>query len=176
MKSEIRNPEPETSRLAVIALGSNLGDCATTVQSAMAALERLAASPLLRSSLWRSTPVDCPPGAPDFINAVVVFEPIPGETPESLLEKLRAIERQYGRKRSGVANEARSLDLDLIAFGDERRDTPQLTLPHPRATSRTFVLAPLAEILPDFQAPGWPATAADLLGQLATRDAVARIG
>lgn len=128
----------------------------------MADLERLAAGPLLRSSLLRTAPIDCPPGSPDFVNAVIAFEPIAGETPESLLEKLNAVEQQFGRHRSGIVNEARSLDLDLIAFGSERRSTPHLTLPHPRATQRRFVLKPLAEILPEFQAPGWPATAGEL--------------
>jgi 2-amino-4-hydroxy-6-hydroxymethyldihydropteridine diphosphokinase len=162
VKRETRNSKPETPRLAVIALGSNLGDSAATVRAAMAALEPLAASPLLRSSLLRTAPVDCPPGSPDFVNAVVAFEPIAGETPESLLEKLHAVEQRFGRQRSGLVNEARSLDLDLIAFGNERRSTPPLTLPHPRATLRQFVLTPLAEILPEFQVPGWPATAGEL--------------
>ncbi len=162
MNPEIRNPKSETSRLAVVALGSNLGDSAATLESALAALERLAAGPLLRSSLWRSAPVNCPPGSPDFLNAVVAFEPQGIETPESLLEKLQTIELHFGRRRTGVMNEARSLDLDLIAFGNERRVTPHLTLPHPRGAQRAFVLAPLAEILPDFRAPGWPACAAEL--------------
>jgi len=162
VKPETRNPKLETARLAVVALGSNLGDSTATIQSALAVLERLATGPRFRSSLWRSTPVECPPGSPDFINAVAAFEPHGDETPESLLEKLHAIELQFGRKRTGVVNEARSLDLDLIAFGDERRNTTKLTLPHPRASQRSFVLAPLAEILPDFQALGWPSCAAEL--------------
>lgn len=162
MNSESRNPKPETPRLVVIALGSNLGDSAATLQAAMAALEPLAAGPLLRSSLRRTAPVDCPPGSPDFLNAVVAFKPAADETPESLLEKLHAIEARFGRKRSGIVNEARSLDLDLIAFGEERRNAAELKLPHPRATQRSFVLAPLAEILPDFKAPGWPARAGEL--------------
>jgi 2-amino-4-hydroxy-6-hydroxymethyldihydropteridine diphosphokinase len=162
VNAERRSPNAEASRLAIVALGSNLGAPAETLQSAMAKLEHLAFGPLLRSSLWRSAPVDCPPGSSDFINAVAAFEPVAGETPESLLAKLLAIEDHFGRKRSGVVNEARPLDLDLIAFGDERRDSATLKLPHPRAMTRQFVLAPLAEILPEFQAPGWPATAVEL--------------
>jgi 2-amino-4-hydroxy-6-hydroxymethyldihydropteridine diphosphokinase len=147
----------------VVALGSNLGDSAATLIAAMTALEHLAIGPLRRSSLWRSAPVDCPPGSPDFVNAVVVFEPVSGETPESLLQKLRKLERDFGRERSGEANQARTLDLDLIAFGQESRAAADLDLPHPRAQTRRFVLAPLVEILPDFQAPGWPANARGLL-------------
>ncbi len=164
---ESRSPKPGTSRLAIVALGSNLGDSVATILSATVALERLAAGPLLRSSLWRSTPDDCPPGSPDFINAVVAFEPLAGETPESLLEKLQALELQLGRRRSGVRNEPRSLDLDLIAFGEEQRSTSRLILPHPRATRRHFVLAPLAELLPDIQPPGWPDSARGLLTKIA---------
>ena len=162
MKPAIRKSGSAAARLAVVALGSNLGDSAATLESALAALEHFAAGPLIRSSLWRTAPVDCPPGSPDFVNAVVAFEPVAAETPESLLEKLHAVEQRFGRQRSGVVNEARALDLDLIAFGDEQRRTPGLSLPHPRAAQRQFVLAPLAEILPGFQAPGWPATAGEL--------------
>jgi 2-amino-4-hydroxy-6-hydroxymethyldihydropteridine diphosphokinase len=163
VKPETQSAKPETSRLAVVALGSNLGDSPAILRAAMDELARLAAGAVRRSSLWRSTPVDCPPGSPDFLNAVVAFLPVAGETPESLLEKLGDLEARFGRKRSGIVNEPRPLDLDLIAFGDERRATAQLTLPHPRATERQFVLAPLAEILPDFQAPGWPADVLSLL-------------
>lgn len=141
----------------------------------MAELEHLAVDALLRSSLWRSTPIDCPAGSPDFINAVVAFELIDDETPETLLTKLRLIETQFGRKRTGIVNEARSLDLDLIAFGNEQRSSAAINLPHPRATQRRFVLAPLAEILPNFQAPGWPAPAIELLKRLPIGDPVERL-
>lgn len=164
MKPETRNPKPDLSRAAVVGLGSNLGDSPAILRSAMDELARLAAGPLLRSSLWRSTPVDCPPGSPDFLNAVVAFEPAADETPESLLAKLHSLEGRFGRHRSGILNEPRSLDLDLIAFGSEQCATTQLVLPHPRAAQRQFVLGPLAEILPEFKAPGWSGTAAELAG------------
>jgi len=166
VKAEARNSKPETPRTVIIALGSNLGDSPAILRSALDELARLAAGPLLRSSLWRSTPVNCPPGSPDFLNAVVAFDPAANETPESLLTKLHALESQFGRHRSGVLNEPRSLDLDLIAFGAEQRATAQLILPHPRATQRQFVLGPLAEILPEFRAPGWSGTAANLASSL----------
>ena len=138
----------------VIALGSNLGDSRATVLAAMEALDRLSALPLRRSSLWESAPVDCPPGSPRFVNAAVALEPAAGETSESLLKKLQALERKFGRRPKKVLNEPRRLDLDLIAFGREVRSTRALTLPHPRAHLRRFVLAPLNEVAPDFILPG----------------------
>ncbi len=175
MNADLRSPISNFRTTVVVALGSNLGDSGATILAAMDELTRLAIGPLLRSSLWRSTPIDCPAGSPDFINAVVALEPAAGETPESLLEKLQAIERRFGRKRTGIVNEARPLDLDLIAFGIEQRSSAAITLPHPRAMQRRFVLAPLAEILPSFQAPGWPAPASDLLNRLPLNEQVERL-
>lgn len=107
--------------------------------------------------------MDCPPGSPDFVNAAAVLFPHPKETPESLLEKLQSLERHFGRTPKKVLNEPRVLDLDLIAFGSEVRNTPQLVLPHPRAHLRRFVLAPLAEIAPEFILPGLARPLKDLL-------------
>lgn len=139
---------------AFIALGSNLGDSRHIIEAAFVRLQELSAAPVRRSSLWRSAPVDCPPGSPDFINAVASIVPLPDESPESLLAKLRAIEIEFGRAPKAVLNEPRPLDLDLIAFSAEVRSTVQLILPHPRAHLRAFVLRPLAEIAPDFILPG----------------------
>ena len=152
--------------MAVVALGANLGESTRAIRAAMDELAKLSASPLFSSSLWRSAPVDCPAGSPDFINAVVAIVPLAMETPETLLAKLHDIERKFGRERRGILNEARALDLDLIAFGGEQRNSPAITLPHPRAHLRAFVLYPLAEILPKFQAPGWTATAGSLTAAL----------
>jgi len=150
----------------IVALGSNLGDSRRTILAAIDRLQAFSAEPLLRSSLWRSTPVDCPPDAPDFVNAVVGLVPLPHETPETLLDKLQTLEREFGRQPKRVHNESRPLDLDLIAFGDETRCTERLTLPHPRAPLRRFVLAPLAEIMPHFVLPGQTLTIAELLSRL----------
>jgi 2-amino-4-hydroxy-6-hydroxymethyldihydropteridine diphosphokinase len=87
------------------------------------------------------------------VNAVVALTPRPGETPESLLAKLLALEKEFGRRPKQVLNEPRRLDLDLIAFGHELRLTPELMLPHPRAMERRFVLQPLSEIAPDLVLP-----------------------
>jgi 2-amino-4-hydroxy-6-hydroxymethyldihydropteridine diphosphokinase len=161
---------------AFIALGSNLGDSRAILLRAIGYLQALSDQPLLRSSLWRTTPVDCPPGSPSFINAVVGLTPRAGETPESLLDKLQTLERQLGRQPKRVLNEPRPLDLDLIAFGPWVLNTERLTLPHPRAHQRRFVLAPLAEIAPDLVLPGQVETVRDLLAGLISDEAVRRLG
>src|SRR4051794_17434897 len=109
-----------------IALGSNQGDSRQILERAFARLQELSATPVRRSSLWRSSPVDCPPGSGDFLNAVAAITPLPDETPESLLAKLRALEVEFGRRPKQVLNEPRPLDLDLIAFGSEVRRTDRL--------------------------------------------------
>jgi 2-amino-4-hydroxy-6-hydroxymethyldihydropteridine diphosphokinase len=141
----------------------------------MARLEDLSDVPLAKSSLWQSEPVDCPPGSPKFVNAVVGLAPRPGETPESLFAKLRAIELEFGRQPKKLLNEPRPLDLDLIAFGAEIRSTRELVLPHPRARQRRFVLQPLSEIAPALILPGQLQTVADLLRALPQNPAVIKL-
>ena len=152
--------------LAFVGLGSNLGTSRANVLAAMDRLQELSDSPLLRSSLLETAPVDCPPGSPQFINAVVGLAPRASETPESLLLKLRELEKQFGRKPKAILNEPRELDLDLIAFGTEMRATKELVLPHHRARLRRFVLQPLNEIAPDLILPGESKTVAQLLAAL----------
>jgi 2-amino-4-hydroxy-6-hydroxymethyldihydropteridine diphosphokinase len=161
--------------LAVIALGSNLGNSAEILRQTMVRLQQLSDVPLLKSSLWQTSPVDCPAGSPAFVNAVVGLSPRSGETPESLLAKLQGLEKAFGRQRKKVLNEPRRLDLDLVAFGNEMRNTPALMLPHPRAGERRFVLQPLAEIAPDLILPGQPTTVANLLAALTTRETLLRL-
>ncbi|MEQ2009595.1 MAG: 2-amino-4-hydroxy-6-hydroxymethyldihydropteridine diphosphokinase [Limisphaerales bacterium] len=167
----MRNEEP----VVFVALGGNLGDAQATVREAMERLGAFSAPPLLRSSLWRSKPVDCPPGSPDFINAVVALTPLPHFAPESLLAELQALERTLGRQPKKVLNEARPLDLDLISWGVEVRNTPALTLPHPRAHLRRFVLQPLCELAPDLVLPGQTLTVAELLSGLRTDEILERV-
>jgi 2-amino-4-hydroxy-6-hydroxymethyldihydropteridine diphosphokinase len=152
-----------------VALGSNLGDSEDILNAVIAKLQGMAEGPLLRSSFWRTKPADCPPGSPDFLNAVVVFKPRQGETAAGLLQKLQALEREFGRKPKTVLNEPRPLDLDLIAFGTERLESASLTLPHPRAAQRLFVLGPLAEIAPNLRLPGTTQTARELARTLSGR-------
>lgn len=161
--------------IAIIALGSNVGDSQGIVLSAIARLEALSACPLLRSSHWQTSPVDCPPGSPPFVNTVVGLTPRAGETPESLLESLLAIEKDFGRRSKVVINEPRRLDLDLIAFGQETRGTRRLMLPHPRAHERRFVLQPLSEFAPDLVLPGQQRTVAELLASLHTQEKLVRL-
>lgn len=145
------------SPLVLVALGSNLGDSAATVHEALERLHRHRPLGFRASSLWRSSPVDCPPGSPEFINAAASFLAQPEDFPESLLAWLQELERRVGRRPKQVLNEPRPLDLDLIAFGSIQQSTPHLTVPHPRAHLRRFVLEPLAEVAPEFTPPGWTA-------------------
>ncbi len=160
----------KVGRLVIIALGSNLGDSRRNVLRAMDLLQQFSEQPLLRSSLWQTAPVDCPAGSPTFVNAVVALVPRRGATPESVLADLQELERGFGRKPKKVLNEARPLDLDLIAFGDETRAGRELTLPHPRADQRRFVLEPLSEITPDLVLPGQKRTVLELLEALLSAD------
>jgi len=166
MRAAGGNRRPESGELAFVALGSNLGDSRQIILAAMERLQQLSDELVLRSSLWRTRPVDCPPGSPDFSNAVVGLVPREGMTPDSLLEQLQEIEKQFGRKPKKVLNEPRPLDLDLLAFGKEIRATAKLTLPHPRAHERRFVLQPLAEIAPELILPGQTETVSQLLKKL----------
>jgi 2-amino-4-hydroxy-6-hydroxymethyldihydropteridine diphosphokinase len=162
-------------QVALVALGSNLGDSAATVRRAFEELQKLSARPIQRSSLWQTTPVDCPPGSPAFINAAVALTPIPGETPESLVEKLFMMEWDFGRRPKTVMNEPRPIDIDLIAFGAEVRSQPTLMLPHPRAHLRRFVLQPLTEVAPDFVLPGQSRSIAELLADLRTPEKLTKL-
>jgi 2-amino-4-hydroxy-6-hydroxymethyldihydropteridine diphosphokinase len=155
-----------TANVAYVALGSNLGSPPENLLRAMDRLQQLSDQPIVRSSIYETDPVDCPPDSPRFANAVVALVPRRGETPEGLLGKLQAIEREFGRRPKQVHNEPRPLDLDLIAFGNERRATPSLVVPHSRAHERRFVLEPLAEIAPDLVLPGQAATVSELLKAL----------
>ncbi|MFZ0826496.1 MAG: 2-amino-4-hydroxy-6-hydroxymethyldihydropteridine diphosphokinase [Verrucomicrobiia bacterium] len=174
MNSEFRIRNSESQKLAFVALGSNLGDSRQLVLDAMARLEKLSNRPILRSSLVQTSPVDCPPGSPPFINALVALVPFADETPESLLKKLHKLEKKSGRQAKKVLNEPRVLDLDLIAFGGETRHSPDLVLPHPRAHLRRFVLQPLSEIAANLILPGQSQTVSQLLAGLPAEETVVR--
>ena len=156
-------------------LGSNQGDSVRIVRQAMQRLSEFAAGDVRASSLWRTSPVDCPPDSGDFINAAAAFVPRPGMTPEALLQSLKALEREYGRAQVYERNAPRELDLDLLLFGNEVRDSVEFTLPHPRAVDRLFVLIPAAEVLPDARWPGTRSSIAELLAELDSDEAVERL-
>lgn len=137
-------------RQACVGLGANLGDARATLHAAYAQLQRLPGTRHHRCSPWfRSAPVDS--SGPDYLNAVVCFDT--SLAPEALLQALQEIEQQHGRERP-YRNAPRTLDLDLLLYGDRCIHTPTLTVPHPRMHQRAFVLAPLAALLPDAVIPG----------------------
>ncbi|HEX7038053.1 MAG TPA: 2-amino-4-hydroxy-6-hydroxymethyldihydropteridine diphosphokinase [Pseudomonadales bacterium] len=162
--------------MVLIGLGSNRGDSIAIVREAFVRLETFACEPVRRSSLWRTSPVDCPPGSAEFINAAAAFVARPEVTPESLLAGLKRLEGEFGRPRVRQRNAPRELDLDLLLFGDERRNAPDFVLPHPRAMNRRFVLAPAAEVLPEQVWPGTGRTIAELLAALESDEQVERLG
>ena len=130
---------------AWVALGGNLGDARATVLQAIDALARLPESQLMaRSRLYRTAPHEA--SGPDFINAVVRLQT--GLTAPALLDALQAIETAAGRERP-YPNAPRTLDLDVLMYGDARIDSPRLTVPHPRLRTRAFVLHPQADVSPE---------------------------
>ena len=144
---------PDTS-LAVVSLGSNIEPRERRLADARAALAALPQTCVVKASSVRETePVDVPAAfrGQRFLNQIVVCET--ALEAHDFLHRLQAIEAAQGRVRGPVRNVPRTIDLDLITFGDLVLDEPELTLPHPRARERAFVLEPLAEVLPGFR---WP--------------------
>jgi 2-amino-4-hydroxy-6-hydroxymethyldihydropteridine diphosphokinase len=154
--------------VAHIALGANLRSPAGQPDATLAAaLPRLAALGRIaaRSSLYSTAPVGFS-DQPRFLNAVIALET--DLEPHSLLDALLSIERFFGRDRSdSVPNGPRTLDLDIILYGDLILSEPSLEIPHPRLSRRAFVLIPLAEIAADLRIPPSELTAAQLLANLA---------
>ncbi len=136
---------------AYIALGANMDDPEQQIRSALRELGRLPASRLLaHSSLYRSQ-AEGYSQQPDFLNAVAQIET--GLEPEELLEALLAIEQVHGRRRT-FRNAPRTLDLDILLYGQRQVSQAGLHIPHPRMHLRGFVLAPLAELAADLEIPG----------------------
>ena len=136
-----------------IGLGSNLGDSRNLIREAMHRLEHEVDGPVFKSSQWRSKPIDCPEGSADFVNAVVGFEALADQDPFKLLRHLQALEIEFGRPAIHARNSPRCLDLDIICFGARVINSMDLTIPHPGAKDRAFVLLPLQEIAPDLVFP-----------------------
>ncbi len=132
-----------TDVTVVIALGTNLGDRHYNLQRALHEL-RAFVHVVRVSDIIETEAVDSPAGAPPFLNAVLI-----GYTklaPLALLDELLALEKKLGRVRRGIRNEPRIIDLDLILYGALRMNTKRLTLPHPRAREREFVMKPLTSL------------------------------
>jgi 2-amino-4-hydroxy-6-hydroxymethyldihydropteridine diphosphokinase len=132
-----------------VAFGANLGEAQATVLQAIQDVGALATSQLVKaSSLYASAPHEAT--GPEFVNAVAIYDTeLP---PLALLDALQNLEKTAGRERPYL-NAPRTLDLDIIFYGDIALDSPRLTLPHPRWQKRAFVLVPLAEISPDKVSP-----------------------
>lgn len=140
-----------TATLCYIGLGANLNEPLQQLQHAVAALQQLPASRLLQvSSFYGSKPMG-PADQPDYVNAVA--EITTGLQPELLLQQLQAIEQQQGRMRKAERWGPRTLDLDILLFGNQIIQTADLTIPHYGMKQREFVLYPLAEIAPDLILP-----------------------
>lgn len=151
---------------AGIALGSNVGDPLANLKAARAEIKRItgAAPPISASRIYETEPVDCEPGARSFLNAVIEIGFDGGAS--ELHAELQEIERQLGRPSDHPRNVSRIIDLDLLYFGDQKIDTPELRLPHPRMDERAFVLQPLADIRPELVLPNQRQSVRELLAAL----------
>ncbi len=160
---------------AGIALGSNLGDRLGRLKAARQQIITLDLFPplLLASSVYETEPVDCEPNAQKFLNAVIEIS-YAGEAPD-LLHELRRIEAALGRPAAHARNASRTLDLDLLYFGEETMSGPDLELPHPRLRERRFVLEPLAEIRADLVLPFETENVAALLRRLPASPPLLRV-
>jgi 2-amino-4-hydroxy-6-hydroxymethyldihydropteridine diphosphokinase len=137
--------------VAYLGLGANLGDARQSLKDAVVCLaQQHAITVLAKSSLYRTAPIDA--GGDDYYNLVVKLET--SLSASALLALCHRIEHHFGRERP-FRNAPRTLDLDIVLYGDARIDEPDLIVPHPRAFERAFVLVPLVEIDPDVTIPGF---------------------
>ncbi|MPZ93501.1 MAG: 2-amino-4-hydroxy-6-hydroxymethyldihydropteridine diphosphokinase [Propionibacteriales bacterium] len=148
-------------RRAVLSLGSNLGDREANIQGAVSSLADTPDVYLVdRSPVYETAPVDSPVESEDFLNAVLIVDTT--LSADTLLERCLAVEDAFGRER-GERNAPRTLDIDLLVLGDKQVSRDSLTLPHPRAHERAFVLQPWFDIDPNGEIPG-QGRIADLIG------------
>lgn len=173
--STLSNTTNSESVQVAVSLGSNLPYLNRSPREiVLAGMESLRQISLdsQSSSMYLSEPIDCPLDAEDFINAAMVLRVDAKTSARELLMVLQGIETEYGRQRSGVQNQARTLDIDIISYGNQQLESPDLILPHPRAARRRFVLLPLAEIHPELVLPGQSANIAQLLANLSAGENV----
>lgn len=154
-----------------IGLGSNLGDRRAQVEQGLDALDRSGFAVARRSGLYLTEPVDAPPQE-WFVNAVA--EGRTALSPEDLLGTCLEVERSLGRERR-VHHGPRTLDLDILIYGEELRDGPALVLPHPHLHQRRFVLVPLNELAPDLRHPRLGLSVRDLLARCPDDSRVLRV-
>ncbi len=164
-----RNTIDSNSVTVVVSLGSNLPYSNRSpreiVLSAMESLRRISIESQA-SSLYLSEPIDCPAGSGEFINAAMVLRIASKTSARELLGVLQNMEADYGRQHGAERNRARTLDIDIISYGNQELECKDLILPHPRAALRRFVLMPLAQIHPEMVLPGQSASIAQLLATL----------
>jgi len=160
---------------AGVALGSNLGERLANLRNARKDIVALRGvlPPLSASAIYETEPVGCERDAAKFLNAAIEFG-YAGEA-QDLMIALAAIERFLGRSASHARNVSRTIDLDLLYFGELEIETVELQLPHPRLTEREFVLRPLADIRPDLVLPKQTESVGELLLRLPTAGAVVRV-
>ncbi len=152
-----------------LALGSNLGDRLRHLQQAKAYLLSLSHEGWhLASPLYETEPVGCPPNSPKFFNAVLEIE-YEG-APRTLLKKIIAYEQAHGRDRGLPKNAARTIDIDILYFGEKEILERDLVIPHPRMAERRFVLLPLSTIRPGMNVKGTGKTVKMLLRELPARE------
>jgi len=158
-----------------VALGSNLGERLANLRNARKDIAALhgALPPLRSSAIYETEPVGCEKGAKKFLNAVIEFG-FEGEALD-LLHQLAAIEKLWGRPGAHPKNVSRTIDLDLLYFGEMETETADLQLPHPRITEREFVLRPLADIRPDLVLPRQTESVGALLLRFTQATAVVRL-
>jgi 2-amino-4-hydroxy-6-hydroxymethyldihydropteridine diphosphokinase len=150
MPPSTTDPSATVPIRAYIGLGANLGDAMGALRSALSCIGRLAQTELLATSpFYRSAPVDA--GGPDYTNAVAAIATYLDA--HELLDRLQGIEAEHGRERPFV-NAPRSLDLDLLLYGEQVISSKRLCVPHPRMHQRAFVLRPLADLAPHLHVPG----------------------
>ncbi len=155
------NPLKEGGRV-LVAMGSNVGDPVETVRQSGLALQGLASGSFSMSGLWSTEAIGLLDGGGDFINACASFDY--GGAPSALLGELQALELHFGRPENHGVHRSRTLDLDIIAFGNTVIRERELRIPHPRAHERLFVLLPLQEIEPGFRFPDRKETLEELIG------------
>lgn len=154
-----------------IALGSNLGDRELNLLRAVTELGKISGCRVTGlSRFYETSPVGMPAGTPSFYNGVARIATT--RTPHDLLHELKRIEREIFGRTPAAEPQSRQLDLDLLLYGVEQLETPDLTLPHPRMTARRFVLLPLADIAADLRDPCSNRTIIELLADLTSDEQV----
>ena len=150
-----------------LGLGSNIGDRLRHLQLAKQYLLNLSPARHHVSPVYETVPVNCPPASPVFLNAVIEIDF--NDTPQTLLNQTFAYEVAHGRDRNAGVNAPRTIDIDILYFGEQQINEADLIIPHPRLAERRFVLVPLATICPDMIVKGTGQTVRSLLRELPER-------